>query len=86
MKTRNWRLLLLGCSFFLLFGGSSLHAEQVNLAEFMIPGPLKRWCSYTFVTPEGFPGFTLKFTLIRSGPYTGKYRYGDWNNPDPHKT
>ena len=86
MKTRNWRLWLVGCSFFLLFGGSSLHAQDVNLAEFIIPVPLKRWCSYTFINPQGFPGFTLKFTPIRSGPYTGKYRYGDWNYPDPGKT
>jgi hypothetical protein len=52
----------------------------------MIPVPLKRWCSYTFVNPPDFPGFTLKFNPIRSGIYTGKYHYGDWDHPDPHKT
>jgi len=61
--------------------GSST-TTPVNLVDYFLPNPLSRWCRYTYTNPAGFPGFTLRFTPITSGPYAGKYRMGDWHTPE----
>jgi hypothetical protein len=65
-----------------LHGCVSIDTTPVNLLNYFVPTPLSRWCRYSYLTPAGFPGFTLRFTPIASGPYAGKYRMGDWNTPE----
>lgn len=65
-----------------LHGCVSSDTTPVNLLNYWLPNPLSRRCSYSYITPEGFPGFTLRFTPVTSGPYAGKYRMGDWNTPE----
>lgn len=65
-----------------LHGCVSSDTTIVNLLNYWLPNPVSRWCRYGYITPEGFPGFTLRFTPITSGPYAGKYRMGDWNTPE----
>lgn len=64
-----------------LHGCVSSVATPVNLLHYFVPAPLPRWCRYSYLTPAGFPGFTLRFTPVTSGKYAGKYRMGDWNTP-----
>jgi uncharacterized membrane protein len=64
-----------------LHGCVSSDTSPVNLLNYFVPNPLSRWCRYSYLTPAGFPGFTLRFTPITSGPYAGKYRMGDWHTP-----
>jgi hypothetical protein len=63
-------------------GCVSNDSSPINLLDYFIPSPLSRWCRYSYLTPAGFPGFTLRFTPITSGTYAGKYRMGDWNTPE----
>jgi len=63
-------------------GSVSNDAAPINLVNYFLPNPLPRWCRYAYITPAGFPGFTLRFTLITSDPYAGKYRMGDWHTPE----
>ncbi len=63
-------------------GCVSNDTSPVNLLDYFISDPLSRWCRYSYLTPAGFPGFTLRFTPITSGKYAGKYRMGDWNTPE----
>lgn len=65
-----------------LHGCVSSDTSSVNLLNYFIPNPLSRWCRYSYLSPAGFPGFTLRFTPITSGIYAGKYRMGDWNTPE----
>jgi probable HAF family extracellular repeat protein len=65
-----------------LHGCVSSDTTPVNLVNYYAPNPLSRWCRYVYITPEGFPGFTLRFTPITSGTYAGKYRMGDWHTPE----
>jgi hypothetical protein len=64
-----------------LHGCVSSDTTPVNLVDYFLPNPLSRWCKYSYITPAGFPGFTLRFTPITSGPYAGKYLMGNWNSP-----
>jgi len=66
---------------FLLLVPIMAQAATVDLFDYMIPTPLKRWCNYTYLSPVGFSGFTLRVSPITSGKYAGKYYWGDWNLP-----
>jgi hypothetical protein len=65
-----------------IHGCVSRETNHVNLVDYFVPGPFSRWCTYSYLTPVGFPGFTLRFTPVTSGKYAGKYRMGDWNTPE----
>ena len=66
----------------LLAAATAQGAERVDLFDYMMPAPLTRCCNYTYVSPPGFPGFTLRVSPITSGKYAGKYYWGDWNTPN----
>lgn len=66
----------------LLLAAATAQAATVDLFDYMMPTPLKRWCSYSYLSPVGFPGFTLRVSPITSGKYAGKYYWGDWNIPN----
>ena len=82
MRTRIWRRL--GAAVLpviLLLAAATAQAATVDLFDYEMPTPLKRWCSYSYLAPVGFPGFTLRVSPITSGNYAGKYHWGDWNIP-----
>lgn len=82
MRTRIWRRL--GAAVLpviLLLAAATAQAATVDLFDYMMPMPLKRWCSFSFLLPVGFPGFTTRVSPITSGKYAGKYYWGDWNIP-----
>lgn len=83
MRTVIWRKLGAGVMLVFLLGAaaSAQATTTVDLFDYMMPTPFKRWCRFSYLSPAGFPGFTLRVSPIISGKYAGKYYWGDWNIP-----
>jgi len=82
MRTIIWRKFEAGVGLiFLLLMAAAAQAATFDKFDYWIPKPLNRWCSYSYLSPVGFTGFTIRISPITSGKYAGKYYWGDWNVP-----
>ncbi len=63
-------------------GAEKAEAAEINILPYFIAGNVGDFWTYAYVTPPGTPDFTVTLTQVTSGPFAGKYRWGDWVRPD----
>ena len=86
MKKSSWLSCLI--IFLALFVHAEIYAANINIVPYMGAGEDGGWWKYTYTrTPPNpvYNAFTLKMTLITSGEYQGKTRWGTWRYPDGKK-
>lgn len=83
MKHLRTVVILIVAGFSILSTHAKSSATSINLADYWISqGPGDRW-DYTYAQPIlPNPHFTVAITTVTSGPYSGKYRMGDYLYPD----
>ena len=57
-------------------------AATIKLSDYWLSRGLGDSWTYEYVQPSGVPDFTVAITLVTEGVYSGKYRMGDYRNPD----
>jgi hypothetical protein len=57
--------------------GQQAVAAEINILPYYVAGNVGDYWTYAYVTPPGTPDFTVTLTQVTSGPFTGKYRFGD---------
>jgi hypothetical protein len=65
-----------------LYANVGVEAGQVNIVDYMACGKDGDLWTYNYTFPPGTPGFTVSMVKLTAGEYAGKYRMGDWRNPD----
>jgi hypothetical protein len=60
------------------------HSANIDLHDYWMT-TAGQWSRFSYSYPPGFPGFTVKLTIERSGDYAGHYRGGDFITPDPSR-
>ncbi len=65
-----------------LYANAGVEAGQVNIVDYMACGKDGDLWTYNYSVPPGTPGFTVSMVKLTAGEYAGKYRLGDWRNPD----
>jgi hypothetical protein len=80
MKRQAMPKVALGLFLLLLLFTTKINAAEINLLDYFL---LKagHWSRFTYFTPE-FPDFTIKAEILTSGPFSGKYRVGDYVFPE----
>ncbi|MBU4448015.1 MAG: hypothetical protein KKD99_05465, partial [Proteobacteria bacterium] len=54
----------------------------IKLSDYWFSRGLGDSWTYGYTQPSGVPDFTVAITLVNEGVYSGKYRMGDYRNPD----
>ena len=57
-------------------------AATIKLSDYWFSRGLGDSWTYGYSPPSGVPDFTVAITLINEGVYSGKYRMGDYRDPD----
>jgi hypothetical protein len=57
-------------------------AASIKLSDYWLSKGLGDSWTYGYTQPAGVPDFTVAITLYNQGVYTGKYRIGDYRDPD----
>ena len=57
-------------------------AATIKLSDYWFSRGLGDSWTYGYSPPSGVPDFTVAITLINEGVYAGKYRMGDYRDPD----
>jgi hypothetical protein len=65
-----------------LYANAGVEAGQVNIVDYMACGKDGDLWTYNYAVPPGTPGFTVSMVKLSAGEYAGKYRMGDWRDPD----
>jgi hypothetical protein len=63
-------------------GGQKAAAADINILDYFLLGKVGDSWTYAYIAPLGTPDFTTTFSQVTSGPFTGKYRIGDYVRPD----
>jgi hypothetical protein len=57
-------------------------AARIKISDYWISRGLGDSWTYGYTQPPGVADFTVAITLVTTGDYSGKYRMGDYRNPD----
>ena len=57
-------------------------AATIKLSDYWLSKGVGDVWTYGYTQPPGVPDFTVAITLITEGEYSGKYRMGDYRDPD----
>lgn len=62
--------------------GERAEAADINIIPYFITGNVGDFWTYAYIAPPGTPDFTVTLTQVTSGPFAGKYRWGDFVFPN----
>jgi hypothetical protein len=65
-----------------LYANAGVEAGQVNIVDYLACGEDGDQWTYNYAVPPGTAGFTVSMIKLTDGDYAGKYRMGDWRDPD----